>query len=214
MMQMASAHGPVWPAWVILGLGAATIGFLQIVGVADNGTSNGFTIIAVLATAILLGFGRYFFLRFRGEPSGGALRQQRPLSWCCAAFFVWMALLEIWFPRLHGRWTPAPDTVLAQEKLKEEQREADVRPTPHDYPGFLGAKRDGFVPDVQLNTDWAANPPKQVLAATDWRGLLGFCCGRSGSNHSRTARRGRISRMLRSEDRQAAMASCHSSAAL
>jgi hypothetical protein len=46
---------PVWPAWVILGLGAALIAFFQIIGVNDNGSANGFTILTVGGTVILLG---------------------------------------------------------------------------------------------------------------------------------------------------------------
>jgi outer membrane protein assembly factor BamB len=71
-------------------------------------------------------------------------------------------------PTVTWRWTPVPDTVLAQSGLNEQQQMADVQPTPHDYPGFLGANRDAFIPNVHLETDWNANPPKLL-----WRQPIG-----------------------------------------
>jgi outer membrane protein assembly factor BamB len=159
---------PLWPAGAILALGAAAIAYFQIIGLTDNGTSNGFTFIAVFVLLILLGLWTAFFSPF-----------SRPARWWCIASAI--ALIALLFavlrldgftgnlvPRVTWRWTPKPDTVLAQNRLEESQYEADVHPTTHDYPGFLGANRDAFVPDVHLATDWTVNPPKQL-----WRQPIG-----------------------------------------
>jgi len=159
---------PVWPAWVILGLGAALIAFFQIIGVNDNGSANGFTILTVGGTVILLGLWTVLFSPF----------SRRARWWTVAAATAVIALFFSAF-RLNGfngnlvptvtwRWTPVPDTVLAQSGLNEQQQMADVQPTPHDYPGFLGANRDAFIPNVHLETDWNANPPKLL-----WRQPIG-----------------------------------------
>ncbi len=60
-----------------------------------------------------------------------------------------------------ARWIKPADVVLAeQNSLQTAAGHADVTPTDHDYPGFLGSKRDAYVPNVNLATDWDANPPK------------------------------------------------------
>lgn len=159
---------PVWPVWTILGLGAALIAFFQIVGVNDNGSANGFTILTVGGTAILLGLWTVFFSPF----------SRRTRWWIVAAATAVIVLLFSIFrlngfsgnlvPNVTWRWTPVPDAVLAKSELNEQQQVADVQPTAHDYPGFLGANRDAFVPDVRLETDWNANPPKLL-----WRQPIG-----------------------------------------
>ncbi|HEY2827923.1 MAG TPA: hypothetical protein VGJ04_10010, partial [Pirellulales bacterium] len=65
---------PLWPAGAILALGAAAIAYFQIIGLTDNGTSNGFTFIAVFAILILLGLWTAFFSPF-----------SRPARWWCIA---------------------------------------------------------------------------------------------------------------------------------
>jgi outer membrane protein assembly factor BamB len=164
----AARRWPLWPGWAILGLGAATIAYLQIVGVVDNGTSNGFTGIAVLALLVLLGLWTAFFSPF----------SRRTRWWWIASTTAVIALLFAVFringfngnlmPKLTWRWNPKPDAVLAQSDLDEPQQTADVQPTSHDYPGFLGANRDAYIPDVHLATDWNAHPPKLL-----WRHPIG-----------------------------------------
>jgi outer membrane protein assembly factor BamB len=159
---------PLWPLWAILGLGAATIAYFQLIGVVDNGTSNGFTIIAVLVLLILLGLWTAFFSPL----------SRRGRWWCLASATVLIALLCAALridcftgnlvPKVTWRWTPKPDIALAADGLDETQFTADVQPTLHDYPGFLGANRDAYVPDVHLDTDWTAHPPKLV-----WRHPIG-----------------------------------------
>ncbi len=53
-----------------------------------------------------------------------------------------------------------PDETLA--KLTPTHKKLDLAPTSHDYPAFLGANRDAFVPDVRLLPDWGCNPPNLI----------------------------------------------------
>ena len=141
---------------------------MQLVGVGDNGSSNGFTILAVFALLILLGLWTAFF-----SPFSRSTRR-----WCIASAVAVIAILcsvvrlngftGNLVPRITWRWTPIPDTILDQNILDQPQHEADVRPTPHDYPAFLGPNRDAFVPDVNLATDWTTHPPKLL-----WRHSIG-----------------------------------------
>jgi outer membrane protein assembly factor BamB len=158
----------LWPAWTILCVGVAAIAYFQAVGVVDNGTSNALTAIAFGLVLILLGLWTAFFSPF-----------SRSTRWWCIA--VTTAVIAALFgvlrlngfngnlvPRFTWRWNPKPDMALAESGLSETQRVADVRPTAHDYPGFLGANRNAYVPGVHLATDWSANPPKLL-----WRQPIG-----------------------------------------
>jgi outer membrane protein assembly factor BamB len=46
--------------------------------------------------------------------------------------------------------------------------------TPHDFPGFLGRERDGTVPGVALDPDWAARPPELLWRRPIGAGWSGF----------------------------------------
>jgi outer membrane protein assembly factor BamB len=149
-----------WPAFGIIGLGLAVIGYLQIVRVVDNGTSNGFTDIAVLVTLILLGLWTAFFSPFS--------RSNRWRIVLAAAALIVAALSVVRIDGFDGnlkahlawRWRPKPDVALANKPLDDAVKAIDVQPTPHDFAGFLGSNRDSYVPDVHLAVDWAAHPPK------------------------------------------------------
>src|SRR5215471_15516062 len=81
----------VWPAWTILVLGIALIAFFQIVGVGDNGSANGFTILTVGGTVILLGLWTVLFSPF----------SRRARWWIVAATTTVIVLLFSIF-RLNG----------------------------------------------------------------------------------------------------------------
>ncbi len=123
--------------------------------------------IAVLVLLILLGLWTAFLSPF----------SRRARWWCIASATALVALLCAvrlegftgnLVPKVTWRWNPKPDVVLAADGLNENQQTADIQPTPHDYPGFLGANRNAFVSDVHLDTDWIAHPPKLV-----WRHPIG-----------------------------------------
>jgi outer membrane protein assembly factor BamB len=71
-------------------------------------------------------------------------------------------------PIIHWRWEPVPDGELAVAGPIE------WKPTLHDYPGFLVANRDAYVPDVHLSTDWKSHPPKLLWKHPIGLGYSGF----------------------------------------
>ncbi len=109
--------------------GLVVIGYLQIVRVVDNGTSNGFTDIAVLVTLILLGLWTAFL-----SPFSRANRWRIVLA---AAVLLVAALSVVRIDGFDGnlkahlawRWTPKPDVALATKPLDGAVHEIDVRPT-------------------------------------------------------------------------------------
>ena len=112
------------------------IGYLQTVGVVDSGTSNGFTIVAVLVTLILLGFvGR------RLAPFARSTRWRILLA-AVAILVAAVALVRVedfdgsLKAHLTWRWTPKPDVALAARPLEQSAHEIDVRPTTHDFRGL------------------------------------------------------------------------------
>ncbi len=82
-------------------------------------------------------------------------------------------------PRLTWRWEPTAEEQFAQWQENRERVTAttSVTPTPEsfpavsnsDFPGFLGAQRDGVVQHVQLDPNWAARSPRQL-----WRRPIGL----------------------------------------
>jgi len=76
-------------------------------------------------------------------------------------------------PVLSWRWTrekpPEPTPIVVAPK---DDGAVHGQPTPYDYPGFMGAARDGVVRNVRLSRDWKAQPPKLL-----WRKSLGENAG-------------------------------------
>jgi outer membrane protein assembly factor BamB len=72
-------------------------------------------------------------------------------------------------PRLHFRWEPSADELLARHLSGSEQvGGADLTVGPTDSPRFRGPAGDGTAPGVKLTDDWSANPPKEL-----WRHPVG-----------------------------------------
>lgn len=73
------------------------------------------------------------------------------------------------FVRLHWRGVENPDEKLEQLVAKNEYpSESKFTITESDYPGFLGLRYWPEVPQVNLSSDWEANPPKEI-----WRQPIG-----------------------------------------
>ncbi len=85
------------------------------------------------------------------------------------------------FPRLAWRWSPTAEEQFAAYEAGRDRSDGrnaedgpavDLSPSPHDYPGFLGANRDGIVRGVSLDPDWQARPPREL-----WRHPVGLGYG-------------------------------------
>jgi outer membrane protein assembly factor BamB len=165
---------PVWPAWTIVGIGATAITYFQAVGVTDNGTSNGFTILTVLGVIVLLGLWIAFLSPFSRVVRWRSIAAATALIAVLCAAVRFNGFSGNLVPHFTWRWNPKSDELLAEQHLTEANGMANINPTPHDYPGFLGPNRDAFVPDIRLATDWNAHPPKLFWRQPIGAGYSGF----------------------------------------
>lgn len=153
------AGGPP-PAIVIPIVGCLVIVFFQAVGIVDRATSNIATLITGGVTLILLAAYTAFL-----SPLPRRAKWWR-IGVPVAIIAVLLAVLRIDYfngdlvPRFTWRWTKKQDVALAERGLSPSTGAADLTPSGHDYPGFLGPNRNAYVPDVKLATDWNAQPPK------------------------------------------------------
>ncbi len=163
------------PAALILLAGVGGIIYLQTIGVVDRGTSNISTAIVVGVTLLALAAWTAFL---------------SPLARNARWWFVAVAagVVATLFgtikiegfngnlvPKFVWRWTPKPDVALAERGFTPViTGQLDLTPTADDFPGFLGANRDGYVPHVQLATDWQARPPKLLWKQPIGAGWSGF----------------------------------------
>jgi outer membrane protein assembly factor BamB len=161
----------LWPAWAIIALAAVAAGYLQVFGIVDNGTSNGVTIIVAFVALILLGVWIALF-----APFSRLVRWWSVAAGLCVLFLLTRAVRLEGFtgnlvPMLTWRWARSPEAELAARGLPagsearltaSQTAVAELHPNDHDYPGFLGANRDAYVPNVKLDPDWRARPPKLV----------------------------------------------------
>jgi outer membrane protein assembly factor BamB len=161
--------GRYWPAGVIVTLCLAVILFFQIARIFDNGTTNIISGCSIGASLILLGLWMAvlapFSLRVRFSAIGGALL-------VIAALFAAIRLDGFdgnMIPRFAWRWHVNRGISLNGESSTAQASSLDIRPTDHDFLGFLGANRDAHVPSVKLSTDWQTQPPKLL-----WRQPIGL----------------------------------------
>jgi outer membrane protein assembly factor BamB len=160
------------PRWlglaVIAVLAAVVIGVLQAVTIPDGGTRNLAIVSAIgVALAALLVWLLFFAtLRWRG----------RLILLAAVALLAGSLRLEGYSgdlqPVFGWRWSQAADRALVGETAKapgaDTAQKLDLRPTPHDFPQFLGPARLAEVDDVRLATDWRQAPPRQL-----WRQPIG-----------------------------------------
>ncbi len=68
-----------------------------------------------------------------------------------------------------GRTKDLAEFPAATPGEKPSEIRVEITPTPHDYPGFLGADRNATIKGLKLARDWKANPPKEL-----WRIPVGL----------------------------------------
>jgi outer membrane protein assembly factor BamB len=150
------------PIVFIVGLVLATVVGLQTIRPVDNGTTNGFTMVALFVGIVAAGVWLALFAPF-----------ERRARWLGVAGILAFGVLICRVVRIDGfdgnlrpivnwRWSPNLEAELAARGLTRPSGAEPAKwfTTPHDFPGFLGPNRDAFIPDVQLKTDWEAAPPK------------------------------------------------------
>ncbi|MDA7980042.1 MAG: PQQ-like beta-propeller repeat protein [Pirellulales bacterium] len=120
------------------------------------------TYLASTATVVLLLVWELFFARLR-SPWWGRVQmiQLIIVGTLFALFRIKEADGDAWFTFV-WRWTDDPYVNLEpNDKLASETTELIANPET-DYPGFLGANRDGIVTGISLETDWQSHPPKEL----------------------------------------------------
>jgi outer membrane protein assembly factor BamB len=167
---------PFW-IWIVLAAGIA-IALVQML-IGDQGMANGITwSILVIAASLCLGW----LVLFSGY--------RRAIRWrfLGLAFLVVGALIlavridgftgDI-IPLWSWRWSPPPSEREPEQPGDEEQTTTFERvdlatTTPHDFPQFLGPRRDLNVTGVKLARDWTANPPREMWRQPIGAGWSGF----------------------------------------
>lgn len=161
----APSHGGARHVWFpIVAIAAVVAWWLRRAAETDYATF--YHVLVVLGTAALLSF---WFARF--GPGSGRLRTR--IVWgAWLALFAWLVLFKpvyngdmgIWSWRL--RWATPADWKL--DELAGGAEAVDWRPTPHDYPRFLGSGYWPEVTGVRLARNWQSHPPQEV-----WRREIG-----------------------------------------
>jgi outer membrane protein assembly factor BamB len=163
-----------WRWWILAGIGALTaagIGILLYMlsaGEIDRGTANGFAALVWIAGTILLGLWTVFLSPFSRWTRWWLIA----VPTVALAALVGLLRIDKVDGNLHfyftWRWTEKADFALAGQQTAAGSEPVDLTPTEHDYPGFLGARRDAYVPEVRLASDWKVQPPKLI-----WREPIG-----------------------------------------
>jgi outer membrane protein assembly factor BamB len=164
---------PPWWVWATLLVPAGMIAFLQTGDrTGDAGATNLLSTALVLLMALLL---FAWFVRCRGYTRGlrlGVALGIFLLAAGCGLYYRLQgfsgSLVPSFVPRFQGGGValPAPAANAANVNLASTGA--------HDFPGFLGARRDASVEGVRLARDWASRPPQQMwrhAVGTGWSGF-------------------------------------------
>lgn len=157
---------PFWAWVVLLGVGGIVL-FQKLELFPDPGQANLASLsLGALSVLLLVGWFGLF---------SGFSRVERVIG--VGAFFVALAIAVVAL-RFEG-WTGAMGMRFALRfaprksdqlhSIAPQSRKVDlVTTTPFDFPQFLGPERDGNVPNIAIDADWSAHPPKLV-----WRQPIG-----------------------------------------
>ncbi len=162
-----SAPGHPWFVYVVIVAAGGTVAWLRRAHqTTDNGLQNFFTLAVLVITGTVVVLWFVFFSRYssRARHRGGLIILVALIGFITVFRFDEYngALVPT---RLSFRWAGASVHALPAVR---HTGPLDLRPTPADYPGFLGVHRDGRVAGVHIDPDWSVRPP-QVL----WRQPIG-----------------------------------------
>lgn len=163
---------PFW-LWVLFAA-AVAIGLLHTL-LGDRGVANGITGGVLIITGFLCLNWFTFFSAYS--------RATRYLTAGVIVILVGglMALVRIEglsgniIPTLAFRYSPRPIDREPALPTVETAARVDLRTTTrHDFPRFLGPKGDESVPNIKLERDWTAHPPKEIWRQPIGAGWSGF----------------------------------------
>ncbi len=160
-------------AWLLLCLALALWARISEPG-GDRGLVNVLTMLAAVLAA--LGVYLWFVLASgRGRRVRGAVLLGVPALLVAAGYLVRIeGVSGDIVPEFRWRSGARPAPAPPPETAPTEAAPVDLaRTTPADFPGFLGAGRDGRV-DVRLDPDWEARPPECLWRAPIGAGWSGF----------------------------------------
>ncbi len=154
------ARGLWWPGVLIVIVCGGAMGFFQAFTVIDRGHSNAFTAIAFGVFLVAMALWIVFLAPISRRAKWWAIAVPTGIiAVLFAALRIDHTTSEL-IPRFAFRWSKTLDELLAEGQLSATSKRTALETTPNDFPGFLGPKRDAYVPNIKLQTDWSLQPPK------------------------------------------------------
>jgi outer membrane protein assembly factor BamB len=162
-----------WPALVILLLTLGGITGIRLRSSLSHQQQNILTVEVCAAAVLFLTIWTLFVSRFTWRVRIASVAVLACVIGAGASLFRIRGVSGDLLPVLEWRLRPKQWTTRA--RLTEHSRPRTAAPPPApaptprgDYPQFLGPHRDGKVPSLALERDWAARPPKLL-----WRQAIG-----------------------------------------
>lgn len=166
---------PIW-VWVVLMFVAGMIALVRVRDVGgDHAVANILTLILSFMGCCALSL---WFLFFSGYTRMFRLCGLVGVISIIALFFAVFKIEHVsgeMVPKFRARWAPPPDSLLDTSAEIAASDEIDVMTTSdQDFPQFLGPRRNGTIPNLQLARDWDSNPPQQLWRQAIGAGWSGF----------------------------------------
>lgn len=177
-LSAASSRRVRWPLAIgILALGGALIGVLQL---PDLFKTEAERYLATVGASLLTGGALVFWTVFLTGLSRQA--RWRLIFGGVTLLVTLIALVRIdevsgnMMPRLAWRWSAKPDENLVEQPRRTQSLEpVDLTATSeHDFPQFLGSRRDAQLSGPKLARDWKQDPPRERWRQPIGAGWSGF----------------------------------------
>jgi outer membrane protein assembly factor BamB len=166
-----------WPAWIILALAAGALAWVGLTNRLNHQEQYLRSAAVLLGTGLLLLLWSLFFARLHGRVRlilVGAVFGSLALVVC---LFRLRGVTGDLLPILEWRWAGAARPVAVAGAASGSARpQAAVVPPPtgHDFPQFLGPRRDATMPGTRLERDWKTHPPQFLWRHEVGAGWSGF----------------------------------------